>query len=258
MRFPKSRLAIAVTLWGWVLFIAWLSYDYSEYHDRWIVHIIQPAHDYETHGFHVLIILVPFIYTLLGYLVNEREKLLNLLQESEAKFRSLSLQDDLTRLLNRRGFDFLIEQQFKIAARNETCMLLLFVDVDNLKWINDTFNHKEGDNALTATADILRQHIRRADILARFGGDEFIALISNPSPDLQEVLSQRLEHSLRDYNSKARRKFILSFSAGFARYDPSSPCSIEELIDQADSDMYRHKEGKRSNASREMEPGTDL
>jgi len=79
----KSKLAIAVTLWGWLLFVVWLSYDYAEYQNRWIIHIFQPAYSYEIHAFHILIFLIPFIYTLLGYLVHEREKLLIKVKESE-------------------------------------------------------------------------------------------------------------------------------------------------------------------------------
>jgi diguanylate cyclase (GGDEF)-like protein len=239
-----SRLALAITLWGWLLFVSWLSYDYAEYQNRWIIHIFQPA-PYEVHGFHILIFLVPFVYTLLGYLVNEREKLLNKVKESEEKFRSLSLQDELTHLHNRRGFNFLAEQQFKIVSRTKKEMLLLFVDVDKMKWINDNLGHKRGDKALIDTATILKDHIREADILARFGGDEFVALIinNNPSEAFPEILFRRIEESLENYNVGGAQDFKLSLSLGFALYDPESPCSIEELLDQADKNMYRHKEG---------------
>ena len=71
----KSKLAIAITLWGWLLFAVWLAYDYAEYGNRWIIHILQPSHHYEVQAFYVLIVLIPLIYTFLGYLVNEREKL---------------------------------------------------------------------------------------------------------------------------------------------------------------------------------------
>lgn len=238
----KSKLAVAITLWGWLLFVAWLSYDYAEYQDRWIIHIFQPAYSYEIHGFHILIILVPFIYTFLGYLVNEREKLLKKVQESEEKFRALSLYDELTGLHNRRGFSFLTEQQFKITNRTKKGMLLLFADVDNVKWINDNLGHQEGDKALIDTANILKTHIRKADMLARFGGDEFVALINDTSEALPEILSTRLKESLQNHNREGKNHFKLSFSVGFAHYDPASPCSIEELFDQADKNMYENKQ----------------
>jgi GGDEF domain-containing protein len=209
----KSRLATAIVLWGWLLFAAWLSYDYAEYPKHWVVHIFRPSVYYEVYGFHILIFLVPFIYTFLGYLVNEREKLLGKIRESEERFKSLSLHDELTNLHNRRGFSFLAEQQLKVAARTKKAMLLVFVDVDNMKWINDKMGHHSGDNALIDAASILRMHIRRADVLARIGG------------------------------------YKLSLSVGFARYDPACPCSLEELLDQADKNMYRHKSNKNDVAS---------
>jgi len=240
----KARLAFAVILWGWLLLVSWLSYDYSEFRNSWIIHIFQETHVYEVHAFHVLIFLVPFIYTFLGYLVNEREKILQKVKESEETFRSLSLHDELTNLHNRRGFDFLADQQFKVAERTKKKMLLLFVDVDNLKWINDNLGHNVGDQALIDTADILRMHIRKADILARFGGDEFTAIISNASDSLPQMLSERLEESLRALNRDTTRRYALSFSTGFARYDPESPCSFEALMAQADKDMYGNKQKK--------------
>jgi predicted signal transduction protein with EAL and GGDEF domain len=140
----KSKLALAITLWGWLLFVVWLSYDYMLYGDRWLIHIFKPVNPYEIHSFHVLILLVPFIYTFLGYLVNEREKLLEKIRESEATFRALSLDDELTGLHNRRGFSMLAEQQLKRADRSRKKALLVYVDVDNMKWINDNLAHKEG------------------------------------------------------------------------------------------------------------------
>jgi diguanylate cyclase (GGDEF)-like protein len=241
----KSKLAVAVALWGWLLFTSWLSYDYAEYQNRWIVHIFQPAESYEIHAFHILIFLVPFIYTFLGYLVNEREKLLQRVKDSEENFRSLSLQDELTQLHNRRGFEFLVDQQFKIVNRKKKKLLLLFLDVDNMKWINDNLGHKEGDEALIDTANILKMHIRKADILARIGGDEFVAIINDTSHALPEIISQRLEESLQNHKEERTRRYNLSFSVGFAWYDPASPCSIEALLDQADRNMYENKQKKK-------------
>jgi len=239
-----SKLALAVALWGWLLLVSWLSYDYSEYRDQWVTHIFQERQVYEIHTFHVLIFLVPFIYTFLAYLVNEREKLLQRVKESEESFRSLSLRDELTKLHNRRGFDLLADQQFKTAERTKDKLILLFVDVDNLKWINDNLGHNTGDQALIDTADILRLHIRKADILARFGGDEFAAIINSPSDSLPRVLSLRLEESLTTLNRDTTRGYTLSLSTGFAFYDPDSPRSFEALLAQADNEMYENKRKK--------------
>jgi diguanylate cyclase (GGDEF)-like protein len=237
----KSKLAIAIVLWGWLLFAVWLSYDYAAYPHRWIIHIFQPEYRYEIHSFYVLIFLIPFIYTLLGYLVNEREKLLEKIRESEEKYRTLSLYDELTNLHNRRGFDFLAEQQLKKANRIKNKMFLLFADVDKMKWINDNFGHQEGDKVLVATAKILKKQIRESDILARIGGDEFVALIDKTTDNLDEVIATRLDESIRIYNAERTRSFELSLSIGFAYYDPAYPRSAKELLDDADKNMYEQK-----------------
>jgi len=245
----KSRLAIAITLWGWLLFISWLSYDYIEYRDRWIIHIFEPESRYEIHSFYVLIFLVPFIYTFLGYLVNEREKLLKKVKESEGKYRELSLHDELTKLCNRRGFYFLAEQQINIVNRTKQRLVLMYIDVDNVKLINDTWGHQEGDKALITTANILRNHVRKSDIIARLAGDEFVALIVETIEALPEIITTRLEESCQSLNKEGTHKFKLSLSVGFTYYDPVSPCSIDELLDLADRKMYEIK--KRKGAKRE-------
>lgn len=240
----KSRLAIAITLWGWLLFISWLSYDYIEYRDRWIIHIFEPESRYEIHSFYVLIFLVPFIYTFLGCLVNEREKLLKKVKESEEKYRELSLHDELTKLCNRRGFYFLAEQQINIVNRTKQRLVLMYIDVDNVKLINDTWGHQEGDKALITTANILRNHVRKSDIIARLAGDEFVALIVETIEALPEIITTRLEESCQSLNKEGTHKFNLSLSVGFTYYDPVSPCSIDELLDCADRKMYEIKQKK--------------
>jgi diguanylate cyclase (GGDEF)-like protein len=240
----KSRLAIAVTVWGWLLFAVWMAYDYTEYGNRWIIHIFQPSNHYEVQGFYVLIFLIPLIYTFLGYLVSEREKLLRKIKESEEKYRTLSLSDELTSLHNRRGFEFLAEQQLQIANRAKNHMFLLFADVDNLKLINDKFGHQEGDRALIDTADILRKQIRKSDILARISGDEFAALFGTTNNNLPEVLAERLKESIRNFNAEETRSYKISLSFGFAHYDPLSPCSMKELLSYADKNMYGQKQKK--------------
>jgi diguanylate cyclase (GGDEF)-like protein len=240
----RSKLALAITLWGWLLFITWLSYDYALYEQGWIAHIFHPAYSYEIDSFYVLICLIPFLYTFLGYLVNEREIFLRRISESEEKFRSLSLRDELTNLLNRRGFHFLAEQQLKISNRTRQRMLLLFADVDNLKSINDDLGHKRGDKTLMDIASILRKHIRQADLLARVSGDEFVALIRDAAESLPQVLSGRIEESLQHFNGEGA-DCKHSLSIGFAWYDPECPCSLEELLTVADENMYKQKREKK-------------
>lgn len=240
----KSKLAIITIISGWLLFFSWLLYDYFEYKSRMLIHIFQPIKDYESTTFHILILLAPLVYTIIGYLVNERVKLLKRIKESEEKYRALALIDELTGLHNRRGFFFLAEQQLKISNRTKKGMLLLFADLDDVKSINDTLGHHEGDRALIATANILKNTFRRSDIIARIGGDEFAILALETSEAVTELLSKRLQENLNSYNVEEARGYKLSLSIGFARYDYESPIALEELLIKADTNMYDKKRKK--------------
>ena len=120
----------------------------------------------------------------------------------ERELRYLALTDDLTCLYNRRGFFAAATQQLKLARRNSQSMLLLFCDVDNLKQINDSYGHREGDLALVRTADALEEAFRDSDILARLAGDEFAVLVLEASNQDEAVILRRLEKTLKKSNAE--------------------------------------------------------
>jgi len=239
----QSKLAIAVILWGWLLFAAWMSYDYVQYGNNVFIHIFKGPPDIKEITFYVMIILVPFIYTVLGIMVNERLKLLNKLQDFE-KYRSLALVDDLTNLFNRRGFSLLAGQQIKLSDRQQKEMLLVYVDLDGLKNVNDKYGHKEGDMALINVANILKETFRKSDIIARIGGDEFVILAIETSWAVRDILALRLQENVRRHNA-VNHPYKLSLSVGFSCYDPENPRSVEELIEEADRYMYEEKQGRQ-------------
>jgi diguanylate cyclase (GGDEF)-like protein len=158
----------------------------------------------------------------------------------DRELRYLALTDDLTCLFNRRGFFAAAIQQLKVAQRNGQSLLLLFCDVDNLKKINDTYGHQEGDLALIRTADALEQSFRGSDILSRLGGDEFVALASETSNQAHEIILRRLEKNLKKSNATEPR-YRLSLCVGVARFDPEHPITLGELMVQADKAMYQKK-----------------
>lgn len=166
----------------------------------------------------------------------------------DRELRCLALTDDLTCLYNRRGFFAAAVQQLKLASRKEQSLLLLYCDVDNLKKINDSYGHREGDLALIRTADALEQAFRDSDILARLGGDEFVVLASEASTQSQEVLLRRLEKNLRKSNANESR-YKLSLSVGVARFDPKRAISLGELMAQADEAMYEQKRNHQKSCS---------
>ncbi len=163
----------------------------------------------------------------------------------QEQLRGLTLIDDLTGLYNRRGFIALGEQQLKIASRVKKGMLLFFIDLDGMKQINDTLGHKEGDLALIGTAEILKEVFREADIIARIGGDEFVALAIDTDDSTVEILTERINGKLYSYNAKGDHPYRLSLSMGITRYDPESTYAINELLAEADKLMYAQKRSKQ-------------
>lgn len=162
----------------------------------------------------------------------------------ERELHSLALTDDLTGLYNRRGFVASAMQQLKLARRNARGLLLFFCDVDNLKQINDSRGHAEGDRALVRSADVLEHTFRDSDVLARLGGDEFAVLAVETSTQYQKTILARLEKSLKKSNAR-ESGYKLSLSVGVARFDPRDSLSLGELMARADLSMYEQK-GRRT------------
>jgi diguanylate cyclase (GGDEF)-like protein/PAS domain S-box-containing protein len=167
------------------------------------------------------------------------------LKMTEEKLLNLSNTDELTGLFNRRGFFALAGQQLKISNRMKKGMSLLSADLDDLKRINDTFGHQEGDRALSVTADILRESFRNVDIMARIGGDEFVVLLIEPANNKLDAYTARLQRKMALHNLRSERAYTLSVSIGAAHYEPGSSCSIDDLIAKADRLMYEQKRNKK-------------
>lgn len=159
----------------------------------------------------------------------------------QSALRALSLRDELTGLNNRRGFMTLADQYRRVAARARQDFALLYIDVNDFKHINDTFGHAAGDQALQALARLMQQVFRDADILARFGGDEFAVLLTDCPPARAQQAADRLHACLRQVNAASSGHYALSVSLGIAQYDPNAQSSLSALLEQGDADMYVNK-----------------
>ena len=163
----------------------------------------------------------------------------------EKTLQIMSTTDELTGLLNRRGFFTLARQQVKLANRNNKKLLLFYMDLDGLKKINDTIGHSEGDLALVEASTVLKEIFRDSDIIGRLGGDEFAVLLFEPiSFSDEQAIFTRLSETLRERNARPGRLYTLELSTGIKSYDPAHPCSLGELISRADTLMYKEKRSK--------------
>ena len=163
----------------------------------------------------------------------------------EEKFRKLSLTDQLTGIYNRRGFLTLADHQLRIAKRNKTGLYLLYLDLNNLKVINDQYGHKEGDHALIQISQILKNTYRESDVIARIGGDEFaIIMHKGKTEESKDKIIARLEEALKEHNSKMINQYELSASIGVSYYDSQKSQTLDKLLTDADSMMYKQKRSK--------------
>ncbi len=160
--------------------------------------------------------------------------------------RSLSLIDDLTGLYNRRGFADLGEQYLKLARRSGRGVTMVYLDLDRFKTINDSLGHHVGDRALLKVADILRATFRRSDIIARLGGDEFGVLALEAADESSELLVERLRERVEDFNDTSPEPYQLSISVGMAHHDDDPRVRLDDLVAEADAEMYREKHEKRA------------
>jgi len=164
----------------------------------------------------------------------------------EAELFAMSITDPLTGLYNRRGFIALAEQQLKLAKRSKKSLLLFFCDLDDLKTINDTLGHEEGDKALIEVAVIFKESFRDSDIIARIGGDEFALLAIGTDGINPEYLTGRLLDNIKIHNARDNRRYRISVSIGLSSYDPEKPCTIDDLMARADRLMYKQKKLRQS------------
>ncbi len=159
--------------------------------------------------------------------------------------RQLAVADELTGLVNRRGFMLLAEHQRSLADRKGTALSLVFIDIDRFKSINDTFGHEEGDRALKELAHLLQRTFRRSDVVARIGGDEFIIMMPDINPEGMQIVLDRVRNNLAAFNHENGFPWRLSISLGVALYDSAYPVTLEALMASADQSMYQAKEQSR-------------
>jgi diguanylate cyclase (GGDEF)-like protein/PAS domain S-box-containing protein len=170
--------------------------------------------------------------------ITERKRL-------EKKLEKLAHFDVLTGCYARGYGLSLFERQMKSAQRHKTSILLLYVDLDGLKYINDTFGHKEGDKVLKEAAKFFKSTLREIDIICRMGGDEFLLIFPDSSLNDVPLIKERITNKLKELNKNLNNPYKISFSIGLSCYNPSDPLSIEELIKIADENMYEDKKKKK-------------
>ncbi len=160
----------------------------------------------------------------------------------EQQLHTQSISDELTEVLNRRGFFELANQQLKIAKRYKQNVFLLYADVDKMKSINNALGYKAGDEALKEVATILKATCREADIIGRLGGDEFAILGLECYEEDAKRIALRIKEKVKRFYEKENR-YNLSISLGLVYSSSENPRFLDQLLAEADKLlMYKQKQ----------------
>ncbi|MGQ6549644.1 diguanylate cyclase AdrA [Serratia sp. IR-2025] len=184
-----------------------------------------------------------FIYPVfLGYVTYQTAKRL---AEKQQELLRISTRDGLTGVFNRRHWEHLLHNEFDSCRRYNHPATLILMDIDHFKAINDTFGHGLGDEALIVLAEELVLGLRAMDIVGRYGGDEFGAVLPNTSAEQASLALHRIQERLNEVVFREAPGLKLNISAGVADYQPEMP-GYQEWLKAADTALYRAKNNGRN------------
>jgi diguanylate cyclase (GGDEF)-like protein len=179
--------------------------------------------------------------------VTEERKLARRLLETNAKMKELLQIDMLTGLYTRRHFEWSLEEHCAEAARYNVPLSCLMIDLDHFKDVNDTFGHDMGDVVLREVASLLLHNARDADMVVRYGGEEFVILLPHTDSEGAKVFAERLCQTVAGHDFDAipdKRRLTISIGVCSARAE--GPPVAKELVKQADQAMYQSKRNGRN------------
>ena len=175
-------------------------------------------------------------YVLVGFVLLRQYVVLRENVRLYQKMRRVAWTDSLTGVYNRHFFNEMLPREMERAGRYDKQLSILLLDMDGFKKFNDTHGHLQGDIALKAIARIFAAQLRSSDTIARFGGDEFVVILPETNRRMAKATAERIASAVK---SQAQFDTPLSVSAGVAVYRPE--LSPEELLEEADQDLYRQK-----------------
>ncbi|MBN6188941.1 GGDEF domain-containing protein [Aneurinibacillus sp. BA2021] len=156
--------------------------------------------------------------------------------------------DMLTGIMNRRSGMDILQAALAKAQYEETVFTVCFIDVNNLKMVNDTYGHPEGDDLVLNVSRVIQGELTPSDVFFRFGGDEFIVIFFEKTPADVQTIWENITRAFQTFNEAGKKPYLLSVSHGFYHYVSGMDVSVDDMIGQADKEMYEQK--KKSKAGR--------
>jgi diguanylate cyclase (GGDEF)-like protein len=151
--------------------------------------------------------------------------------------------DYLTGAWTRHSFEYYLSQ--KLKSNDRAPFGLIYVDIDNLKHINDRYGHQEGDNAIRSAVVVMKSVLRKCDAIARLGGDEFAVLLNVSTHEQLAAVLDRIGAAIRAYNETSGKEYSLSLSMGGELFDAVEENTMEAVVNKVDQLMYACKRDKQ-------------
>lgn len=200
----------------------------------------------KTHPYHILFLLHPPLFSIVFYIFskpNIHHKKYH--QKHIQKLKELAFKDQLTKLHNREYFYQHARIEAKRAERENEAIYILMFDIDKFKHVNDTYGHSMGDQVLKKIALDLKELSRPYDIIARWGGEEFIALLPHSSAYIAKLFAERVRETVQETNFKHKQAiFHCTISCGISEYRTED--SLNDQIEKADLALYEAKNTGRN------------
>ncbi|WP_187647685.1 GGDEF domain-containing protein [Nitrosophilus labii] len=187
-------------------------------------------------------IKIKLLQNLLEEITKKYDEFIAMQQDKIEETFEKAIKDPLTGLYNRSYFFEYSRKSFKKAKRKGENIVLIFLDLDNFKYVNDNYGHKRGDEVLKEVANILKNIFREYDVIVRYGGDEFIIFAEFSSKDFGNI--DNLLKFFKERVEEKFKKYTLSVSYGIAVF-PFDADNIKDLINIADKRMYEQKKQKK-------------
>jgi len=167
-------------------------------------------------------------------------------KDTEKRLKKYASTDLLTEVLNRRAGLKYLQREMNLVELNNYTLAIIFIDVNDLKLVNDNFGHQEGDKLLQQVSDILQQSIRKNDKVVRLGGDEFLLILPQSNKAAAEKIWERIQKEFEKVSAENNKDYKISVSHGAVEYSPDYKKSLDQLIKKADKRMYEEKKKIKS------------
>lgn len=180
-----------------------------------------------------------------GKIQQQLRENLDQMSESNSFLAEISKTDQLTGLYNRWGFLDHVQSIVSNPRNYQKEIMVLYADMDNLKTINDEYGHDEGDFALKEIASILKEAFRNTDVVARFGGDEFVAFALLGIPDYENIMKRRIAEITERHNKTVNKPYRIEMSTGICELLCEPALDISAVLETADKKLYIEKKAKK-------------